>query len=172
MFFTVSVGTMLELSSPRYDPASSPSRSTSTLPLDHLVGRTVFFHAQDPNRVFAVVIEFQFAHFPSSPSVKALDNCTPTRHHDAQRMSGITSRKCSMAELNALPPAEFVGRVGGIFEHSPWIAEKAAGQRPFATRSDLHAAMVAIVQSAGAEKQLALINAHPTWPGVSPDRAS
>ncbi len=70
-----------------------------------------------------------------------------------------------MAELNALPPAEFVGRVGGIFEHSPWIAEKAAGQRPFATRSDLHAAMVAIVQSAGAEKQLALINAHPDLAG-------
>lgn len=70
-----------------------------------------------------------------------------------------------MAELNALPAAEFVAKVGGVFEHSPWIAEETAGQRPFDKRDDLHAAMVAIVQAAGEEKQLALINAHPDLAG-------
>ncbi len=80
-------------------------------------------------------------------------------------MSGITSRKCSIGELNAAPAGEFVGKVGGIFEHSPWIAEEAAPRRPFQSRDELHAAMVAVVQAAGIEKQLALINAHPDLAG-------
>ena len=80
-------------------------------------------------------------------------------------MSGITSRKCSIGELNAVPAEEFVGKVGRIFEHSPWIAEEAAGERPFTSRDELHAAMVAIVQCAGTEKKLALINAHPDLAG-------
>jgi 2-oxo-4-hydroxy-4-carboxy-5-ureidoimidazoline decarboxylase len=80
-------------------------------------------------------------------------------------MSGITSRKCSIAELNASSAADFVATVGGIFEHSPWIAVAAASQRPFLSRDALHTAMVAIVQAAGSEKQLALINAHPDLAG-------
>lgn len=80
-------------------------------------------------------------------------------------MSGITSRKCTIEELNALSPHEFVGRVGGVFEHSPWIAEAAASRRPFASIEALHSAMADIVNTASPEKQLALINAHPDLAG-------
>lgn len=70
-----------------------------------------------------------------------------------------------MAGLNALGAGEFVAVVGGVFEHSPWVAEAAAARRPFASPAGLLAAMAAIVASAGPEKQLALINAHPDLAG-------
>ena len=67
----------------------------------------------------------------------------------------------TLAELNALERAEFVAALGGIFEHSPWVAERAWAARPFADVGALHAAMVAVVQRADANDQLALIRAHP-----------
>lgn len=80
-------------------------------------------------------------------------------------MSAITSRKCTLAELNACSAADFVHRVGGIFEHSPWIAEAAAGKRPFASVDDLLAVMTEIVAFSDPEKKLALIQAHPDLAG-------
>jgi 2-oxo-4-hydroxy-4-carboxy-5-ureidoimidazoline decarboxylase len=86
-------------------------------------------------------------------------------HDDALIMSGITSRKCTMADLNGLEAEEFIRKVGGIFEHSPWIAEAVAGQRPFATSSALLDAMVQVVDASGEARQLALIRAHPDLAG-------
>ncbi len=63
--------------------------------------------------------------------------------------------------LNALPEQEFVATLGGIFEHSPWVAARAAAGRPYASRQQLHAAMCAVVAAAPAAQQLALIQAHP-----------
>lgn len=80
-------------------------------------------------------------------------------------MSAITSRKSSLAELNSLSAEEFVRRLGGVFEHSPWIAEAAAGQRPFATLDNLLGAMTSAVSSSPKEKQIALIAAHPDLAG-------
>jgi 2-oxo-4-hydroxy-4-carboxy-5-ureidoimidazoline decarboxylase len=80
-------------------------------------------------------------------------------------MSAITSRKCTLAELNACSAADFVHRIGGVFEHSPWIAEAAAAKRPFANVDDLLAAMTGIVETSGPERQLALIQAHPDLAG-------
>lgn len=71
----------------------------------------------------------------------------------------------ALTEINGLSHAEFVRVVGPVFEHSPWIAEAAAAQRPFANRAALHAALCAIVRNAGEEKQLALIRAHPDLVG-------
>jgi len=67
----------------------------------------------------------------------------------------------TLAELNALPPAQFAARLAAIFEHSPWVAERAAGMRPFATRQRLLEAMCAAVDAAPPAEQLALIRAHP-----------
>lgn len=80
-------------------------------------------------------------------------------------MSGITSRKCSLAELNAWSAEEFVARFGGIFEHTPWVAEMAAKLRPFANLDALHEAMVTLVAQSAPEAQLALIQAHPDLAG-------
>ena len=66
-----------------------------------------------------------------------------------------------LAELNALERAEFTRLVGPVFEHSPWVAARTAAQRPFASREEMHAAMVATVRKASEDEKLALIRAHP-----------
>lgn len=70
-----------------------------------------------------------------------------------------------LAELNAATRDAFVAHLGGVFEHSPWVAERAWERRPFASRDALHAAMVAVVEEAGPERQLALLRAHPELAG-------
>jgi OHCU decarboxylase len=63
--------------------------------------------------------------------------------------------------LNALPVEEFTTVLGAVFEHSPWIAQRAAAARPFASRLQLLDAMRAVVQAAPVQEQLSLIRAHP-----------
>lgn len=67
----------------------------------------------------------------------------------------------TLAELNALPAEAFVARLGAIFEHSPWVAERVAAARPFESREQLLQAMRAVVSRASRAEQLALICAHP-----------
>ena len=67
----------------------------------------------------------------------------------------------TLDSLNALPADGFTTAVGDIFEHAPWVAEGAAGRRPFPTVAALHEAMVAVVRKSLAERQLAFIRAHP-----------
>jgi OHCU decarboxylase len=55
----------------------------------------------------------------------------------------------------------FVTRYGGVFEHSPWVAEAAWEGAPYASTEALHAAMVDAVAGAPHERRLALIRAHP-----------
>jgi len=63
--------------------------------------------------------------------------------------------------LNGLSQADFVARLGGIYEHSPWVAARAIAARPFASLDALHAAMQRAVHGASHDEQLALIRAHP-----------
>jgi 2-oxo-4-hydroxy-4-carboxy-5-ureidoimidazoline decarboxylase len=62
-------------------------------------------------------------------------------------------------------PAEFVAALGGVFEHSPWIAERAFASRPFADIAALHAAMVDVVRGASRDEQIGLLRAHPELAG-------
>jgi len=71
----------------------------------------------------------------------------------------------ALAEINALDRPGFVAALGAVFEHSPWVADLAYAARPFADVGALHRAMVAAVDAAGAERQLALIRAHPDLAG-------
>jgi len=73
--------------------------------------------------------------------------------------------KISMKTLSALPQDEFVVTLADIFEHSPWIPERAWAARPFADIGQLHGAMLAVLDAASAEEQLALICAHPELAG-------
>ena len=61
--------------------------------------------------------------------------------------------------------ADFVALLDGVYEHSPWIAEAAWGQRPFLTLAALKWALVHAVREAPADAQLALIRAHPELAG-------
>jgi 2-oxo-4-hydroxy-4-carboxy-5-ureidoimidazoline decarboxylase len=67
----------------------------------------------------------------------------------------------TLAELNARDRSGFVEAIGWVFEHSPWVAERAWDQRPFPTVEHLHDAMAAVVAGASTEEQLALLRAHP-----------
>lgn len=67
----------------------------------------------------------------------------------------------TIPEINALDQPSFVEALGWIFEDSPWVAERAWHQRPFASLTGLHAAMTSVVKQAGHAEQLALIRAHP-----------
>lgn len=71
----------------------------------------------------------------------------------------------ALADLNALPRAEFVRLAGTLFEHSPWVADRVADLRPFASGADLHRALCGQLQAASAEEQVALIRAHPDLVG-------
>jgi len=71
----------------------------------------------------------------------------------------------SVAELNGLAQASFVRVIGPIFEHSPWIAERAWAKRPFASAGALHRALCETVLASDEAKQLALIQAHPDLAG-------
>lgn len=69
---------------------------------------------------------------------------------------------------------EFVRVFGGVYEHSPWIAETAwelgPGPDPEMgaardTAEGIHRAFRTVVDRAGEEKQLALLRAHPDLAG-------
>ncbi len=67
----------------------------------------------------------------------------------------------SIAQLNQMSQAEFVERLGAVFEETPTIADRVWHQRPFADVNDLHQKMTAIVNDMSQAEQLALIRAHP-----------
>ena len=67
----------------------------------------------------------------------------------------------TLAELNATDRSGFVEAIGWVFEQSPWVAERAWEQRPFATLERLHDAMTSVVGAASAEEQIGLLRAHP-----------
>ena len=59
----------------------------------------------------------------------------------------------------------FVRVLGGIFEHSPWVADRAFSEQPFASVDGLHAAMTAAVARAAEREKLTLLRAHPELAG-------
>lgn len=71
----------------------------------------------------------------------------------------------TLAQLNALDQAAFVAALGGVFEHSPWVAERAWAKRPFSNLAQLHEAMCGEVEAAPIAVQLALLRAHPQLAG-------
>jgi OHCU decarboxylase len=68
--------------------------------------------------------------------------------------------------VNALEEREFVERFGGVFEHSPWVAQRAWSRKPFRSVDALHEAMMQVIAQAKKEEQLALVRAHPELAGA------
>lgn len=66
----------------------------------------------------------------------------------------------TLDQLNAASLPEALQMLDGLYEHSPWIAERALAQRPFASLAQLKHAMTRVLDEAGIEPQLALIRAH------------
>jgi 2-oxo-4-hydroxy-4-carboxy-5-ureidoimidazoline decarboxylase len=70
-----------------------------------------------------------------------------------------------VADVNRMSAEDFRRALGGVFEHSPWIAERAWRLRPFASVEALHGAMTRVVREASREERLALLRAHPDLAG-------
>jgi len=72
------------------------------------------------------------------------------------------------ADPRTLTRRAFMARFGSVFEESPWVAEAAfdAGLPADAhTAAGLHRALCAVLRTAPADRQLALILAHPDLAG-------
>jgi 2-oxo-4-hydroxy-4-carboxy-5-ureidoimidazoline decarboxylase len=67
----------------------------------------------------------------------------------------------SVDDVNRLDRAGFVARLGGVYEHSPWVADRAWPARPFDSIEALHGALQSAMLAADPREQQALIDAHP-----------
>ena len=71
----------------------------------------------------------------------------------------------TLHQLNTAPAQEALALLDGLYEHSPWIAEAALAQRPFASIAALKYALARVVSESGKEAQLGLLRAHPELAG-------
>ena len=69
--------------------------------------------------------------------------------------------RLTLAAVNAMPRPQAEAALAAIFEHAPWVAAQALAGAPFATVASLHDAMMQALRTAAAERQLAVIRAHP-----------
>ena len=69
----------------------------------------------------------------------------------ARRAGGRCSHSIPMTldELNRMDERAFTAALGGIYEHSPWVASGAAAGRPYESVGALAAAMASVVAGAG-----------------------
>jgi 2-oxo-4-hydroxy-4-carboxy-5-ureidoimidazoline decarboxylase len=79
--------------------------------------------------------------------------------------TAVAAAEPDMNAINSMDRTAFVQKFGGIFEKSPWVAEKAWDKRPFASIDDLHASMVNVVKHSPVPNQLALLQSHPDLAG-------
>lgn len=82
----------------------------------------------------------------------------------SERLAG--NIEMNLAALSALDREAFTRRLANIFEHSPWVAERAWTHRPFDSLEALHQCMVDIISTASEAEQRALIMAHPELGGT------
>ena len=71
----------------------------------------------------------------------------------------------TIEKLNSCDASAFIDALRGIYEHSPWIAARAATQRPFASLATLKLALQDAVDGATLDERLALLRAHPELAG-------
>lgn len=69
---------------------------------------------------------------------------------------------------SAMPLADFVAKFGSIFEHSPWVAQRAHGLELGPAHDSaigLHNALCRVFRSATGDEQLGVLTAHPDLAG-------
>jgi 2-oxo-4-hydroxy-4-carboxy-5-ureidoimidazoline decarboxylase len=75
--------------------------------------------------------------------------------------------KTPLDNLNRAETMMFVRSLGEVFEHSPWVAQRAAALRPFATVEALHAAMFQQVAALSLEGKRDFLRGHPELGGAT-----
>ncbi len=71
----------------------------------------------------------------------------------------------TLAHINTASAPEAAQLLDGLYEHSPWIFEKALASRPFKSLAHLKQVMTRVLDDAGLDAQLQLIRAHPELAG-------
>ena len=71
----------------------------------------------------------------------------------------------TLAYINNAPHAEALQLLDGLYEHSPWIADKALAARPFQSLAHLKHTMTVVLKAAGKQAQIDLIRSHPELAG-------
>ena len=71
----------------------------------------------------------------------------------------------TLEQLNDATDEQARALLGGLHEHSPWIAEAALAQRPFESLAHLKYAMTRVLAQATREQQIELVRAHPELAG-------
>jgi 2-oxo-4-hydroxy-4-carboxy-5-ureidoimidazoline decarboxylase len=77
----------------------------------------------------------------------------------------MTATTYSLGEINAMSAADFVAALADVYEHAPWVAERAAGGRPYPTVAALHDGLMQAVHGAPAATQRAFVRGHPELGG-------
>ena len=73
--------------------------------------------------------------------------------------------KVSLEQVNHASATNALTLLDGLYEHSPWIAEKALAARPFKSLAHLKHLMTQVVDQAGRDTQIQLVRAHPELAG-------
>ena len=87
----------------------------------------------------------------------------------------MTTRLATQIALAALSTATreaFVNQLADIYEHSPWIPERAWTKRPFISIETLWNQLQAVVAAASVAEKLSLIQAHPELAGHEAESAT
>jgi 2-oxo-4-hydroxy-4-carboxy-5-ureidoimidazoline decarboxylase len=71
----------------------------------------------------------------------------------------------ALAAVNAMDGSAFGAAFGDVAEHSPWVAERVATRRPFASVSAMIEAFGEEIREAALGEKLALLRAHPDLAG-------
>lgn len=77
----------------------------------------------------------------------------------------MMSKQLTLQEINVLDQKSFVTALGSLFEGPPWVVRQTWHARPFASLTELHQALCAVLDQAPVEWQVALISAHPDLVG-------
>jgi len=89
-------------------------------------------------------------------------------HEHSEGAGGVPTGEhmtTTLEHLNAAETSAFIAALHGIYEHSPWIPERAALQRPFRNLTAFKLALHKVVTDASRAEQLGLIRAHPELAG-------
>jgi 2-oxo-4-hydroxy-4-carboxy-5-ureidoimidazoline decarboxylase len=76
--------------------------------------------------------------------------------HPALEQSVLTGRRVADSDRD-----RFLAVYGQLFDHSPWVVERAWAKRPFTDAEALHSAVLTVIAEATPEERLALAKAHP-----------
>ena len=71
----------------------------------------------------------------------------------------------TLLQLNEAPSEDALAFLDGLYEHSPWIAQRALTKRPFHSLAHLKTELARVVAHASKDEQLVLIRAHPELAG-------